>query len=140
MKKVIIFSISIFCFLILFGGCPGPFELRKINITSPENGSIVSDTVIIEVTTSMGRTISRVEIYVDNELLKSDSTSPYTAEWNTLEYDNGNHKLKAVAYGILGIYNTDDDTEVTVQNAIEPIPTPGGSNWGEMVWGIDNWG
>jgi len=135
--KIILITFILIC--ILFTGCFNPADKLEINITSPQNGATVSDTVTIKAEVTVDLTITKVEIYVDDILRGVDDSAPYTIEWNTKTASNGNHKLKAVAYDSKGICCEDDDTEVTVYNEITEAPS-GSSNWGEMVWGLDNWG
>ncbi len=69
-------------------------------ISSPASGSVVdlNSTVTINVTaTDSDGTISNVKFYVDNVLQNTDTTSPYSWNWNTVGYSGGSHVIKAVA-------------------------------------------
>lgn len=89
--------------------------LPTATITSPTNGSTVSGTVNIAATASDNQAVNRVEFYLDNTLLISDTTSPYSYSWNSTTATDGTHNLKAKA--IDGVGNSFTATvSVTVTN------------------------
>lgn len=84
-----------------------------VNITSPQNNSPVThgDNVTIEATASSAAGITRVEFYVDDVLLSTDTSSPYSASWDTSSYLEGSHVVRVVAYDSTGNSNS---TNITV--------------------------
>lgn len=81
-------------------------------LTSPANGASVSGTVALTATASDAVGVERVDFLVDGVLLASDTTSPYTASWNTASAGNGSHVLGARALDLAG--NTGSSAPVTV--------------------------
>ncbi len=74
--------------------------LPMVTITRPAAGD-VKLTVTVTVSASDGFGIGRVDFYVDPlqypQPRSTDSSSPYTWSWNTLQYANGYHTLRATA-------------------------------------------
>ncbi|EGM77264.1 chitinase [Rheinheimera sp. A13L] len=84
----------------LVGSCDGAAEnqLPVASITSPAaNTSFATGTVISfsANATDPDGSISKVDFYLNNQLLSSDSSSPYQAPWTAVA---GNHQLYAVAF------------------------------------------
>jgi subtilisin family serine protease len=71
-------------------------------ITSPMTGSIVKRSQKICTTTSDNVGVVRVELYVDNALAASSTTSSPTFTLNTTKWSKGTHTLEALAYDVAG--------------------------------------
>ena len=84
-----------------------------VDVTNPVNGAEVSGTVIVTASAADDVGVSRVEFYLDNTLVGTDTTSPYEYSWNTGGY-SGSVAVKAVAFDAADNSATDDDTAVTV--------------------------
>jgi hypothetical protein len=68
--------------------------------------------------------VTRVDFYIDHQLLASDSVAPFTAQWNTRFYNNGLRKVKAIAFDAQG--NTDTATlEVELDNQLFNVVNDG---------------
>ncbi len=68
--------------------------LPTVTISQPENQSTVSGTETISVTASdEGSGIERVLIYVDTTLVANLTDGPFTYDWNTTDYENGEHDI-----------------------------------------------
>lgn len=78
-----------------------PNELPTISITTPESNNIVQlgETVPITLTANDSTSLSRVELYNNNELITTFYTAPFTYDLNGLEI--GNYSLTALAYDSL---------------------------------------
>lgn len=72
----------------------------SVNITNPLNGSKVrkSTTVNIQASASDNVAVSRVEFYVNNVLVCTDTTSMYNCSWNVPKQPRVNYNLTAKAY------------------------------------------
>jgi hypothetical protein len=91
--------------LLLIVGCDK--TPPTVSISSHSSGQTVKQTVTIKVTTQDNKGISRVEFFLDNSHISTDSKSPYQYEWNTTQYeDNSEHIVKVVSYD-----NSDNSTE-----------------------------
>jgi hypothetical protein len=73
-----------------------------VAITSPQNNADVNGGISVSVSATDAGGVARVELYLDGELLSSDTTSPYALSWDTADYANGDHDLLAVAYDMAG--------------------------------------
>jgi len=87
-----------------------------VRITNPANGATVSSTVSVTADASDDIGVTKVEFYVDNVLKSTDTTAPYSWQWDTTAYANGLHTIKAIAYDAVGQTAT-DQISVNVNNA-----------------------
>ena len=85
----------------------------QVSITSPSSRSNVCGIVSVEVSASDDIGIKKVEFYLDDELKKTDITSPFDWAWDTTFYPSGSHALKAVAYDTAN-QTAEDSISVTV--------------------------
>ncbi|WP_287125809.1 Ig-like domain-containing protein, partial [Desulfobacter sp.] len=88
----------------------------SVAITSPQNHTTVNGSLTVSVSAADEGGVDRVELYLDGELLSSDTTSPYTFAWDTYAYANTAHELLAVAYDTAGNEGRSSVTTVTVAN------------------------
>ena len=93
-----------------------------VSLAAPAGGAPVSGTVTLSATASDNVGVTQVQFFVDNDTtaLGTDTTSPYSASWNTSTVTNGAHTVKAVASDAAGNITT-STVNVTVDNKA-PIP------------------
>lgn len=97
------------------GGSP-----PSATITSPQDGATVSGTMTIQASASDNVAVDRVEFYVDDFLLSTDATAPYSASWNTEDETDGFHTLLARAFDNEGAMGDSPVVSVAVDNAGSP--------------------
>ncbi len=68
-----------------------------VSITRPFNRQILTGDQTVEAYATDNFGISSIEFYVDSELVGSVSSSPYTFDFNTTAFRNGEHSLTARA-------------------------------------------
>ena len=78
--------------LLLIVGCDK--TPPTVSISSHSSGQTVKQTVTIKVTTQDNKWISRVEFFLNNSHISTDSKSPYEYDWNTLEFEDGEYASK----------------------------------------------
>jgi hypothetical protein len=84
-------------------GTTGTNNPPLVSIVSPAAGATVpSGNVQITATACSSIAISQVSIYVDGALKCTDTTAPYTCNWNTKKAAKGAHTLKATAWDASG--------------------------------------
>ena len=95
----------LFTFLcVLLSGCEKepttpPDQTRPITITSPSDNATVTSEVTIRAVAGTGYVFNRVDFYIDNDSVYSDSISPYLYLWDTSIYEaSSTHDLQAIAY------------------------------------------
>jgi len=89
-----------------------------VEITNIADGSKVDGTVSISVSATDNIGIDKVELYVDNNLKMTDTSIPYTYQWDTTLFSDDNHIIKVIAYDTIG--NTNDESyTITVNNTQE---------------------
>ena len=84
----------------------------SIAITSPGQGATVTGTINVEVSASDNVGVVKSQLFVDNILVASSSTAPFTLKWNTRKLKAGQHVLKSKAYDAAG--NTGTSESITV--------------------------
>ncbi|MFW9850237.1 MAG: Ig-like domain-containing protein, partial [Candidatus Thorarchaeota archaeon] len=89
-----------------------------VTLDSPADGSLVIDTILINVTASdVGSNIARVEFFADSTSVFNDTTAPYSLSWDSRTVSNGTHTLFARAYDNEGLMS-EDSVSVDVQNDV----------------------
>lgn len=126
-KSVFVTTASVLVLALMLSGCIGNNKKETkekdtapptVLITNPADGSTVNGTITISVQASDNVGISKVEIYIDNELKIEDKVAPYEYIWNTKTYPNGSHTIKAIAYDTSDSNNYHQIT-VDVKNEVE---------------------
>jgi len=96
---------------------PFPTAPPTVAITSPSNGSVVSQTVTIQATASSGLALAGVQFQLDGANLGAQVTSsPYAISWDSTQTTDGSHTITAVAKDSAGTTATFSVT-VTVANS-----------------------
>lgn len=93
------------------------------SITAPTNGSTVSGTVNIQATATDDTAVTKVELYIDNTLVKTFTGSPYNYSWDTTKAAAGSHSIVVKAYDAAGNVGP-ATTTVTVQNQTSDTQAP----------------
>jgi len=94
-----------------------------ISITDPEDGETVSGTVTIAATASDDSGIAQVEFYIDGLLKFTDSTFPYSFNWDSSTVVDGSHTISAKAIDLAG-KTSSDSIQVKVKNEEEALESP----------------
>ena len=68
-------------------------------ISSHASGQTVFDIITLTVDTEDDGGISKVEFFIDDSLVLTDTESPYQYDWNTTQYEsNSEHIIKVISY------------------------------------------
>ena len=86
-----------------------------VAITSPAAGATVKGTAAITATASADKGVVKVEFYVDDVLKGTDTSSPYSCDWDTKTAADGLHTIKVQAEDTIG-QKTSATINVTVNN------------------------
>lgn len=93
-----------------------------VDITAPVASATVSNAVTVNANASDNVGVNKVEFYVNGALKATDTTSPYSYNWDSKTSGNGSASLMAKAYDAAG--NSSSDTvQVTVANGDTQAPT-----------------
>ncbi|MFL5348626.1 MAG: PHB depolymerase family esterase [Hyalangium sp.] len=95
-----------------------------VSLSAPANGASVSGTVQVTATASDNVGVSKVEFFIDNTLVGTDTASPYAYSWNSAASTNGTHVLKARASDAAGNTATSANVSVTVTGGISDTTPP----------------
>lgn len=94
----------------------------SVRITSPASGATVGGTVTISADASDDIGVTEVRFHVDQTLIGTDATAPYSIAWDTTAVGDGNHALSATAVDTAGQVTTAGFVNVTVGNSgIQPV-------------------
>jgi len=74
----------------------------EIEITSPDDGAIVSGVIDITADASDDKDVSKVDFYINGVWLADDTTSPYSCSWDTTTVSDGLHTITATATDTIG--------------------------------------
>lgn len=89
------------------------------SITSPKNDSTVNGMVTVAAAATDNVSVVKVELYLDETLLATDTSSPYSFSWDTLKDSNGGYALQTKATDGAGNVGSSTVINVSVSN-----PTP----------------
>ncbi len=87
-----------------------------VTLTNPIAGSTVSGTIALSASATDNLGVSKVEFYVDSNLVNSDSTAPYDFSLDTKTLSNGTHTMLAKAFDAAGNTTSSTAISVTVSN------------------------
>ena len=87
-----------------------------VSLTAPSGGS-VNRTVQLTANATAGRGVSRVEFLVDGNVIATDTTAPYSADWNTSTIADGSHSVAARVVDAGNVSATSAAATVTVLNS-----------------------
>ena len=88
-------------FVILIFSCEDKKDTTppEVTITSPTNGSKVNEVVTVSCMSTDNKEVSKVELWVDGQSTGLiDETEPYSFQWNTTTYSDGDHTLIVRGY------------------------------------------
>ncbi|MHB1050161.1 MAG: Ig-like domain-containing protein [Bacteroidota bacterium] len=92
-----------------------------VEITSPENGAIVSGTIDIVVAVYDNKGVTKVEMLKNGTVSATDESSPFGFTWDTDAAATGIHILQARAYDAAGNVGTSNTVSVTVAEPLDVI-------------------
>ena len=88
-----------------------------ITITSPQDGFIVSDSVVITCMSTDNEGVAKVELWVNGVSIGvADSTEPYSLKWITSGIEHGNYTIVVRAYDLSGNAIDSSPIILTVSN------------------------
>ncbi|RCS30798.1 carbohydrate-binding protein CenC [Rhodanobacter denitrificans] len=91
-------------------------------VSASESGSSGTITLSANATDNVG--VTRVEFYIDNTLVATDTATPYQATVDSTTLTNGSHNLVAKAYDAAGNVGTSSAVSFSVSNSTGVDTTP----------------
>jgi len=127
MRKTLLMIVPLLVGVLLFSTCEEPTEPDTtpptVSISSHSSGQTVNEIVTVTVTTQDNEEISKVEFFIDDSLMFTDSESPYEYEWNTTIYDDTSYTVKVISYDTSDNTTESQPIMLVVDNS-ESNPTP----------------
>ncbi len=101
-----------------FSTCAGSGDVTPptTSITAPVNGATVSGITPLAASANDNVGVTTVEFFVDDLFQGSDTSSPYTTNWDTTGVGNGPHSITSRAYDAAGNAGSSSTIAVTVNN------------------------
>lgn len=115
-------------------------EAPSILIYEPANGSVFStdETITIKAEATDNEGILKVEFYVDNDLISTDTEKPYECVWDT-KYLHGQHTIYGKAYDIHENSSITNNILVTVEIITGTVTDIDGNVYQTLVIGNQEW-
>jgi hypothetical protein len=106
---------------------PADVTAPTVSFTAPASGATVSGSVTVSANASDAVGVSSVQFKVGSTIIATDTTSPYSATFDSTAFADGSATLSAVAVDAAGNVGTATQT-VTVSNQQTPPPVQGALN------------
>ena len=116
--------------LVVFGCEDKDTTPPTVSISSPVSGQTVYGLVRIIVATNDNEGISRVEFFVNDSLVFTDTESPYQYDWNTTTYDDTSYSVKVISYDTSDNFSESEPIMLVVDSRVVYL-------WGEY-YSIEN--
>jgi RHS repeat-associated protein len=100
----------------------GETQPPTVAITDPEDEETVAGVVTVTATASDNVGVTVVKFYLDDVYKAQDTSSPYTWDWDTTQYENGGYTLTAKAYDAAENEGVSAPVDVTVSNQPDTEP------------------
>jgi len=91
----------------------GGGEPPEVSISNPQDGETICNDITIQAVASDDFGIQKVEFYIDNALVETDTVLPYRYVWSIAEVTPGPHQIKVIAYDDID-QTAEDEISVTV--------------------------
>jgi hypothetical protein len=95
---------------------PTPADTTPPTVSVAASAATVSGSTSISATATDDRAVTQVEFLVDGSVIGTDTTTPYSFDWNTGPAADGAHAVTARARDAAGNSTTSATVTVTVQN------------------------
>jgi len=92
----------------------------SVSITSPASGSFVRGTVTFAVSANDNVGVKKVELFRNGVLVATDTTAPYSFDWNSNSVKNGSYVFTAKASDAAGNIRTSTGVNITVYRKPRP--------------------
>ena len=117
MKKLSVISLIFSLLFILSCEDKKDTTPPEVTITSPQSGSTVNEMIKVTCMSTDNKGVEKVELWIDgvNSGLTDDS-EPYSIEWITTTYTDGNYTLVVRSYDTSGNEGDSDPITLTVDN------------------------
>jgi subtilisin family serine protease len=94
-----------------------------VSLTAPAAGATLTGTVTVSANASDDKAVARVEFYRGTTLLGTDTTAPYSIQWDTSVETPGTYSLTAKAFDTGNNNATSVAVSVTVRDSVAPTVT-----------------
>lgn len=100
-----------------------------VALTAPAAGAALSGVVTLTADATDNDTVKRVEFYVDDRLLATDATLPFSSAWDTTPETNGPHRVSVRAFDPSGNTSESYVVAATANTATRPSVVMSVGEW-----------
>ena len=87
------------------------------SILNPVSGQTVNDTITVLGFATDNYTVTQVQFFINNEIVSTMNDTPYTFQWNTIEFENNvEHILTMTAEDQAGNVTTAQPVLINISN------------------------
>ena len=105
-----------------------------VSMSAPAHGAFVTGTLSVSATAADNVAMAKVEFYRDsNVLLATDTSSPYSINWNSTTVTSGAHTLYAIAQDTVGNRTTSASISITVDNTAPTVTITNPANGAQVT-------
>lgn len=101
---------------------PQDTTVPTVQLTAPTPNTTVSGTVAVKANASDNTSVTKVEFSVNGAVVATDTSAPYSFNWDTTAYTNKQYSIGVEAFDGAG-NSAQDSFTVTVQNGDKQAPT-----------------
>src|SRR3989344_7119251 len=101
-------------------------EEEGVSVLTP-SGAVVASAIDL-ISGNAVSEIEKVEFKIDGIIIETKISAPYSIQWDTTKFSNGEHEITAVVTYKSGNKESSSPVKVTVDNAVAPNPTVCGNN------------
>lgn len=101
-----------------------PENQPSISITEPSNNTTVAGNFTITASTKAPTGVEKVEFYIDDILIGSDTEAPYSISYNAQNLSEGNHTISSMIYDKVGFKAKSSLLTISVQRDTQAPSIP----------------
>jgi peptidoglycan/xylan/chitin deacetylase (PgdA/CDA1 family) len=90
-----------------------------VSLTAPADGAVVNGSVPLAANAADNVAVEHVDFLVDGTVAGSDSSAPYSINWNSSTVPDGPHTVSARAFDTAGNNTTSSNVSITVANTVD---------------------
>jgi hypothetical protein len=108
-------------------GPPNDTVAPTVSITAPASGAVLSAMTGVSASASDNVAVTRVEFYLNGELVSTQSSPPYAMNWDASTFPKGNYALLVKAFDVAGNLGQSATVQVKVPLSVSMVTTITGS-------------
>jgi hypothetical protein len=109
-------------------GPPNDTVAPTVSITAPASGAVLSGITAVNASPSDNVAVTRVEFYLNGGLVSTQSSPPYSINWDASTFPKGSYALLVKAFDAAGNLGQSGTVQVSVPLSVSMVTTITGSS------------